>query len=152
MLHKTITALASMVLISCSTVQEQPQAQIIPLEMEDVFSLTGTDCACSFFEAGPALSLEQVLLSTTSTDARAVVSGSMGVLHNTARNKVGERWSNTYSAKDTRITVESTEVPFNTSCAQYPDPPSHGTCFVGELLVVSEGVSQFTPVVGVCGC
>lgn len=152
MFRKAIAAFAGMVLIGCSTVQEQSQAQITPLEMEDVFSLKGSDCACLFFEAGPVLSFNRVLLSTTSTDARAVVSGSMGLLHNIASDKVGERWSNTYSAKDSRITVESTEVPFNTSCAQYPDPPSHGTCFVGELHVVSEGVSQFAPVVGVCGC
>lgn len=152
MLHKTVIALTGLALVSCSTVQEQSQAQIKPLKMGSVFPITGADCACSFFEAGPTPSFEKVLLSTTSTNARAVVSGSVRTLQHIARNQAGDQWINTYGANDAHITVESTEVPFATSCGQYPNPPSHGSCFVGEILVVSEGISQSVPVVGVCGC
>jgi hypothetical protein len=152
MLHKTAIALTGLALVSCSTVHVQSPVRIKPLEIESVFPITGGDCACSFFEAGPTLSFEQVLLSTTSTDARAMVSGSVRTLHQIARTEAGDRWINTYGVDDTRITVESTEVPFTDSCAHYPNPPSDGSCFVGELHVVSGGISQSVPVVGVCGC
>lgn len=148
--YKTIVALASILFVGCSAMNKQ--LELTPFEMDTVFPLTGPDCACEYFEVGPELSFERMLLSATSKEARAVVSGRALVLRHTTRTKIEDRWRNNYIAKDTEITVELTEVPFAARCVQYPNPPSHGSCFVGELRVVSESASQIVPVVSVCGC
>src|SRR5436853_1434134 len=79
--------------------QTSAPALLSPLPNEHVLPVPGAPCACSVFAANSDLTAGQVLLSSTSKEARANFKGKVLAFPNAGRTKVGTKWINKY-AKD----------------------------------------------------
>lgn len=154
MFVKSIFIWLAISFVSGASVAQSQQTPIwAPLPSERVFPIEGAVCACTVFPSKPLAQFEKPLLSSTPTEARVLINGVEHQLSHVSRVKRGTGWTNEYSNKSAHVSLHSTEVPFAQSCSLYPDPPMHGSCFVGQLSVKpTQGRSQSVPVVEVCGC
>jgi hypothetical protein len=149
-----VAAVLLATVIAGSSLAAQSRSGLVTsaLPTERAFPLEGSVCGCAFFAVKSERPFEQALLSTTPSDARAVVQGTEQTVPHVRRARVGAGWINTYKSKRVRFTIGSTKVPFAQACAEHSDPPPHGSCYVGKVVAVGLGRSESVPVVGVCGC
>lgn len=123
-----------------------------PLARERLFRLEAEQCGCSTFANGSELTDEAVVVSTTPLSARIVIEKRERELAHTSRKRVDEACINTFSSSGVTISVTSQQVPFRPTCATYPDPPPHGTCFVGSINLRAGNRVSKVQVIQLCGC
>jgi hypothetical protein len=134
----------------------QPPPLLTPLPAERIVPLQGERCTCALVPAGRAgmpPPFDTVLASSTAEKVRVVLDGRERELSNARSKKIGRDWVNTYRGDDAVVTIRSRKVPFAPTCAAYPDQPSEGSCYAGELRAsTGGGAPQGRPIVQVCGC
>lgn len=134
----------------------QPPPLLTPLPAERIAPLQGERCTCAVVPAGRAgmpPSFDTVLASTTAEELHVVIKGRELTLANARSTKIGRDWVNTYRGDSAVVAIRSRKVPFAPTCAAYPDPPSEGSCYAGELRAsTGGGAPQGRPIVQVCGC
>jgi hypothetical protein len=133
----------------------QPTSSPVPLSFlppEQVFPLVGEQCGCATFRKGAALVDEAVIFSGTPNLGHIRVASYNYELKHVNRKVVGKDYFNTFAAAGTRVSLTTTEVPFERACSAYPDPPPHGSCFIGTMHARVGKRSTSMQVVQVCGC
>lgn len=109
-------------------------------------------CACLLYAMAPAPPFSRVLIATTPNEARVVVGGTERTLKHSQRRASGQQWVNSFKREGVHAVLSAREVPFGERCVQHPDPPPHGSCFVGRLRVETAGRVETLHGVQVCAC
>ena len=126
---------------------------VTPLPASAVHSIH-KPCSCSGYREGDTPGLGNVLFSTGhgKVPARLNLNGTVMSLKQAAAPSGTTTYVNKYESTDVQVSTSTRQVSWDAHCARYPDPPSHGTCFIGRMTVTQKWESVTVPIVFVCGC
>ncbi|HYB99903.1 MAG TPA: hypothetical protein VEC57_12300 [Candidatus Limnocylindrales bacterium] len=127
--------------------------QLSPLPVEQVHPLEGKHCSCVVFRRDKALTPRNVLFTTGPYDgpARLRLRDQTVELRRKGSPEGTDPVRNTYSNDTVTVVTLSRQVPYE-SCADYPTPPTQGSCFTGTLTVRQGADHLSIPMVQICGC
>ena len=132
-----------------STSGPEPLSSLPP---EQLIPLVGEQCGCATFRKGAALVDEAVIFSSTPNLGRIQVASRTHEVKHVSRTVAGKDYVNTFSGVGVKVSLATKEIPFERACSAYPDPPPHGSCFVGAMHARVGKRSTSIQVVQVCGC
>jgi hypothetical protein len=156
MRHTTSVLATLLVALSSGTASvAQPASNAMLLSFlppERVFPLDAEQCSCATFREGAALVDDAVIFSGTSNLGHMRVVRRDYELKHLSRKVAGKNYINIFGSAGVNVSLTTTEVPFEQACSAYPDPPAHGSCFVGTMRVHVGKRSTAMEVVQLCGC
>jgi len=148
-----ITSLLALALAGCAVAPAaKHDVQIAHLPVEQVFPLEGEQCGCMSFRTGAQQAKNTAFFSFTPTQGRLRMNGQNLELRQATHRTAAGGHVNEFAGSGVRASLTAKEVPFTQACSPYPEPPVHGSCFVGTLDVKAEQGSESMQVVQLCGC
>ena len=148
-----IVSLLALALAGCAVAPAaKREVQIAHLPVEQVFPLEGEQCGCMSFRAGAQQAKNAALFSFTPTQGRLRVTGQNLELKQASHRMAAGGHVNEFTGNGVSALLTAKEVPFPQACSPYPEPPVHGSCFVGTLDVKAGQGSESLQVVQLCGC
>ncbi|HYC54908.1 MAG TPA: hypothetical protein VEL28_08205 [Candidatus Binatia bacterium] len=99
------------------------------------------------------MTLRNVVFTTGPYDgpARIRVDGETVQLRRKGEPEGRNPTRNTYTGEGVVVVSLATEAPYE-ACAEYPKPPTQGSCFTGSLTVRRNSAHTTIPVIQICGC
>jgi len=150
--HRTLRRALAMVVLA-TVAGCAGTLDVAPLPASAVHSIH-KPCSCSGYREGDTPGLENVLFSTghNKSPARLNLNGTVLSLKRAAAPSGTTTYVNNYESTDVQVSTSTRQVSWDAHCARYPDPPAHGTCFLGRMTVTQKWESVTVPIVFVCGC
>jgi hypothetical protein len=125
-----------------------------PIPVEEVLPIQGKSCGCiAFPRRGPLLPTNVIMSSGSYEGPHLIRSEGVTLSFARAGPPQGKRtFVNKFVAKEMSLISRTREVNYQQACAEYPDPPTEGSCFVGSLTLRADKKSSSVEIVQVCGC
>jgi len=151
---RALAYLLCLSLLCFSDLAASDNLKLQPLPQAEVPTITGQFCGCITFPKGAPLTDENIIMSSGSYDGPNLVriAGTTRSLNRVAPSLGHNPYVNKFASDTLRITARTHEVKYQDYCSTYSDPPPHGSCFLGMLIVKDGRNSSNLKILELCGC